>query len=56
MLTSALEMRRRLLKVGFTQVQRTYRIFFPTPLVALRPLERAMGWLSLGAQYSVLAR
>ena len=55
-LITAPEMRRRLLKAGFTQVQRTYRIFFPAPLAALRPLERALGWLPLGAQYSLLAR
>ena len=53
MLISAPGMRRRLLKAGFTQVQ---RIFFPAPLAALRPLERALGCLSLGAQYSLLAR
>ncbi len=28
-----------------------YTLFFPKPLKALRPLERALGWLPLGAQY-----
>jgi hypothetical protein len=33
-----------------------YRVFFPHALAALRPLERLLAWLPLGAQYYVCAR
>jgi len=36
---------------GFAHVRRTYTGFFPGPLRALRPLERFMSALPLGAQY-----
>lgn len=55
-LISGPEMRRRLLAAGFAEVQLTWRLFFPGPLAALRPLERWLGWLPLGAQYSLIAR
>ena len=54
-LISAPEMRRRLMHAGFGQVRTHYRIFFPGPLAALRPLEQALTWLPMGAQYSLMA-
>lgn len=50
------EMRRRLRAAGFADVRLTWRLFFPGPLAALRPLERGLGWLPMGAQYSLMAR
>ncbi|TCL70399.1 class I SAM-dependent methyltransferase [Rhizobium sp. BK251] len=41
---------------GFRSITHEYRIFFPNMLKSLRPLERGMGWLPLGAQYSVTAQ
>lgn len=41
---------------GWGQVSHRFCVFFPGPLAALRPLEPAMGWLPLGAQYAVFAR
>ena len=49
-------MRRRLRAAGFADVRLTWRLFFPGPLAALRPLERGLGWLPMGAQYSLMAR
>ena len=50
---------RRLLErcanAGFSAVRYRYRIFFPGALRRLRPLERFLGWLPLGAQYFVVA-
>lgn len=55
-LISAPEMARRLRAAGFADVRLTWRLFFPGPLAVLRPLERWLGWLPLGAQYSLIAR
>lgn len=55
-LISGPEMKRRLRAAGFADVRLTWRLFFPGPLAALRPLERGLGWLPLGAQYSLIAR
>ncbi len=38
---------------GLKIVSSTYTLFFPKPLKIFRPLERALGWLPLGAQYCV---
>jgi ubiquinone/menaquinone biosynthesis C-methylase UbiE len=38
---------------GFVNVTIRYRIFFPRIFAALRPLERWMTWVPLGAQYYV---
>lgn len=38
---------------GFAGVKGDYTTFFPGPLAALRPIERGLGWLPLGAQYVV---
>ena len=55
-LISAPEMRRRFRAAGFTDVGLRWTLFFPGFLSALRPLERALGWLPLGAQYRLVAR
>lgn len=38
---------------GLISVQRGYIVFFPSMFRALRPLEPALGWCPLGAQYAV---
>ena len=55
-LISAPEMRRRFRAAGFEDVALRWTLFFPGFLAALRPLERAMGWLPAGAQYMLVAR
>lgn len=55
-LISAPEMRRRLRAAGFADVALRWTLFFPAFLAPLRPLERALGWLPLGAQYCLVAR
>lgn len=55
-LISAPEMRRRFRAAGFTDMGLRWTLFFPAFLSALRPLERALGWLPLGAQYCLVAR
>ena len=47
---------RRLQRAGFEIAARRYRIFFPRPLKSLRPLERFLTWLPLGAQYYLVGR
>lgn len=46
-------LRRRLVEAGFAGAASRYRLFFPRALRFLRPLERWMMWLPLGAQYYV---
>lgn len=46
----------RLRAAGFASPVIRYRIFFPRQLRFLRPSERFLEWLPLGAQYSVHAR
>lgn len=41
---------------GFNVYRRAYRVFFPAALKALRPMERLLHWLPLGAQYFVAVR
>lgn len=55
-LISAPEMRRRFRAAGFADVSLRWTLFFPAILAALRPLERGLGWLPLGAQYCMVAR
>ncbi|MFM7403906.1 MAG: class I SAM-dependent methyltransferase [Erythrobacter sp.] len=55
-LISAPEMRRRFQAAGFADVRLRWTLFFPAILSALRPLERGLGWLPLGAQYCLVAR
>jgi len=40
---------------GFAKTTRHFRIFFPGALRRLRPLERYLRWLPLGAQYLIAA-
>ena len=40
-------------ETGLISVQRDYIVFFPRAFRALRPLEPALGWCPLGAQYAV---
>lgn len=48
--------RRRALAAGFASANIRYRIFFPALLGKLRPLEKALTWLPLGAQYCLSCR
>lgn len=54
-LISASGMRRACRAAGFGQVSASYRIFFPRSLKALRPAERLLRAIPLGAQYAVYA-
>lgn len=49
-------MRDRLRDAGFAQLSLAYRIFFPGALSMLRPLERMLTHLPLGAQYRLQAQ
>lgn len=42
-------------EAGFRQSRIEFRVFFPAPLKAFRPLESWLRWLPLGAQYAVHA-
>jgi SAM-dependent methyltransferase len=55
-LIGADEMRRRLKAGGFARAERKFCLFFPPVLALLRPLERFLGWLPLGAQYHLVGR
>lgn len=54
-LISAPEMTRRLQAAGFAHCETRYRLFFPAALAWLRPLERLLTGLPLGAQYCLSA-
>jgi SAM-dependent methyltransferase len=43
-------------RAGWRVAGREYRVFFPAPLAAWRPLEDKLRWLPLGAQYFVAFR
>jgi SAM-dependent methyltransferase len=49
-------MRYRASSSGWNDARVDYRLFFPSILKSLRPLEKHLGWLSLGAQYRMTAR
>ncbi|WP_298173018.1 class I SAM-dependent methyltransferase [Novosphingobium sp.] len=53
-LIGAREMRRRLVAGGFVRAASKFCLFFPPALGLLRPLERFLGWLPLGAQYHLV--
>lgn len=53
-LISAGEMHRRLRAAGFGRTAARFCLFFPPALAVLRPLERLLGWLPLGAQYHLV--
>jgi SAM-dependent methyltransferase len=55
-LIGATALRMRILAAGFRDAKICYRIFFPHALKWLRPLENALTWCPLGAQYYVAAR
>jgi SAM-dependent methyltransferase len=55
-LIPAAEMRRRQASAGLQAIETAYMGFFPGALAALRPLERWMTALPIGAQYYTLAR
>lgn len=54
-LISARAMRRSLLDAGFASAHIRYRVFFPHALRVLRPWERSLAAIPLGAQYYVVA-
>jgi SAM-dependent methyltransferase len=51
----ARNLRRSCLAAGWSSARIDYRLFFPRSLAYLRPLERSLGWLCMGAQYRLLA-
>jgi SAM-dependent methyltransferase len=55
-LISAASLVERVRSGGFTTAQVRYRVFFPRFLRLLRPLEAALDWLPLGAQYLIVGR
>lgn len=54
-LINAAEMKARMAKAGFFKTETVYRIFFPRFLAKLRPLERYLAGVPMGAQYFVHA-
>jgi ubiquinone/menaquinone biosynthesis C-methylase UbiE len=54
-LISARKMKQACLDAGFAKVDVRFRIFFPHRLAKLRPLEKYLTHVPLGAQYSVYA-
>jgi SAM-dependent methyltransferase len=54
-LIKAWNMRQACLGAGWLNMRIDYRLFFPRPLAFLRPLEKRLGWLCIGAQYRLLA-
>lgn len=49
-------MRKRATAAGWKGARADYKLFFPAILAALRPMERHLEWLALGAQYRMIAR
>ena len=47
---------RRAGAAGWELPQAAFKVFFPAALAALRPVEKHLQWLCLGAQYRMLAR
>lgn len=54
-LINAAQMKSRMRKAGFLNTKIVYRIFFPRFLAKLRPLERYLASVPMGAQYFVHA-
>jgi SAM-dependent methyltransferase len=50
------EMTRRCAAQGFHHPRLEYRVFFPSALKRLRPIEHYLRWLPLGAQYAIHAK
>jgi len=42
-------------ETGWKEPRVDYRLFFPSFLGFLRPIERYLGWLPMGAQYRMFA-
>ncbi|HEX2545415.1 MAG TPA: class I SAM-dependent methyltransferase [Ramlibacter sp.] len=55
-LIRARTMRRRALDGGWVDAEIDFKLFFPSMLRSLRPLEAKLGWLGLGGQYRLAAR
>ena len=53
-LLPAQEAKQCLARTGFESVRVSYIVFFPRGLKWLRPLEKALGWCPLGAQYAAV--
>jgi SAM-dependent methyltransferase len=49
-------MRKRALMGGWEHARVDYKLFFPSMLKSLRPLEQHLSWLALGAQYRMAAQ
>lgn len=49
------ELKRKALAAGWTHVAHEFCVFFPGPLAALRPLERLLTRVPVGAQYALFA-
>jgi SAM-dependent methyltransferase len=49
-------LRQRALDGGWEDSKVDYKLFFPAILSALRPMERHLEWLGIGAQYRMTAR
>ena len=49
-------LRGRALTSGWKDARVDYKLFFPALLAVLRPMERHLEWLGLGAQYRMMAR
>lgn len=55
-LLSAPLLRARLAEAGWSDPRTDYHLFFPAALARLRPIEPALRWCGLGAQYACHAR
>lgn len=49
------ELKRKAIAAGWSQVAHEFCVFFPRPLALLRPMERTMTRIPLGAQYALFA-
>ena len=54
-LIRARELEAKFRAAGWSEPRVTYHLFFPHALAGLRGLESGLGWMPLGAQYSVTA-
>ena len=55
-LIQANKLKKILMQQSFNYTKSAYRLFFPNILAALRPIERYLAWLPLGAQYYVVSK
>ena len=47
---------RSISSAGWVRSEHCYHLFFPRALARLRPIERHLGWVPFGGQYSARAR